>query len=116
MVNIEKLMDEVRTLSSDQLKSVREEINLILSGISSTERQSFEDLVPIDVPIESLKDSESGVLQIRFPYQIGLRRNVGWRTIQVTPAAQAVLIQIFSESLSEDSIAGRIPPKSTTIQ
>lgn len=71
---------------------------------------------PIDVPIESYKDPETGDLSIRYPFVIGLRSTLGWREMKVTQAAQATLLQIFFESLQEDEKAGRTLPIGTKIQ
>lgn len=87
-----------------------------LEATSATEEQSFEDLVPIDAPIESRKDPETGALEIRFPFSIGMRNKLSWRTMEVTPAAQATLLQIFSESLAADLKAGRNPPREGPLQ
>lgn len=104
------VIDQIRLLSSEDQRLVAQEIALLLAGIEPTEAQSCEDLVPIDVPIEGHKISETGVLRIRFPFQIGRRDLLGWRTMVVTQAAQLRLLEILAVSLDQDEKAGRIPP------
>lgn len=116
MVDIERLIADIHQLSNQQKTQLQQELILIMAGIDATEAQSLRDIVPIDVPIESIKNKDTGVLRIRFPYEIGLRNNLGWREMEVTQAAQLNLLRIFSESLEDDAKSGRIQTKSTLIQ
>ena len=120
MNDIYKIIEDLKLLNLEQLEqigqAIQQELILLKSGIASTEAQWCRDFVPIDVPIEYLKEKETGYLCIRFPYTVGLRSNVNWREIQVTQAAQVALQQIFSESILDDLKAGRIQTISTTQQ
>lgn len=116
MIDMDKLISDIHQLSHRQIAQLQQELILIRAGIDANEPQSCQELAPIDVPIEHLKDPETGVLQIRYPFAIGLRNTLGWKEFQVTPAAQAVLLQIFSESLADDAKAGRTQPIKTLIQ
>ncbi len=116
MVSNEEIISFLKELDKKQISLVIQEAALIAAGISSIEEQSCRDFVPIDVPIEWLKDKETGVLQIRFPFAIGLRNTLGWKEMEVTQAAQATLVQIFRESLEEDLNAGRIQTTKINLQ
>lgn len=109
-------MKDVRQLSREQLKDLQQEIVLILSGISDDEIQSELQVAPIDLPIHGKKNPDTGTLWIQYPFAIGLRKQAGWTTVEVTAAAQQELIQIFSKSLMIDEQAGRTQPTKTTLQ
>ena len=116
MTDLEKIISDIRQLNHQQMAQLQQELILLRAGIDATEPQSCRELAPIDVPVEHLKNPETGALQIRYHFAIGLRSTLGWIEIEVTPAAQSVLAQIFSESITADEKAGRTPPKPSTIQ
>jgi hypothetical protein len=116
MIDIEKFISDLHSLSQVQLVRLQEELSLLRAGIDASEPQSIQDFAPIDIPIESHKDQETGDLRIRYPFVIGMRNTLGWKELQVTPAAQAALLQIFYESLSDDAKAGRNQTIKTSVQ
>jgi len=116
MIDIEKFIADLHLLSQEQLVRLEEELILMKAGIDTSELQSSQDITTIDFPIDSLKDEETGVLYIRYPFTKGMRNTPCWQEMKVTPIAQAVLVQIFSASLADDAKAGRNqPPKLLTL-
>lgn len=120
MTNFEKkistvnLLDEFECQELIQIISQKLYRGQVLSSIP--DQESMEDYVPVDVPIRSGKDEETGVLKIAFPFLIGRSDQLSWRILRVTPAAQEALRDIFQASLDLDKQAGRNPPKPSTIQ
>lgn len=116
MIDIEKLISELPDWKTEQRAKPFRALLRLAQASDAIEPQSHQDLVPIDVPIESHKDAETGVLRIKYPFVLSLRNNLSWKEIEVTPAAQKCLVEIFSESLDEDAKAGRIQSISTLTQ
>jgi hypothetical protein len=115
-MNIDEIISELPKLKSEQRAKIFQVLLRLAQNGGSTEQQSHRDIVPIDVPIESRKDSETGVLIIRFPFSLDRSDNLSWREMVVTQTAQQVLLQIFLESLAIDESEGRTPPKSGNLQ
>ncbi|MCP5245720.1 MAG: hypothetical protein H6937_07160 [Burkholderiales bacterium] len=116
MIDVDKIISELPELNTEQRAKLFQALLSLAQNDASTEPQSHRDIVPIDVPIEDHKDSETGILTIRFPYSQGLRGNLSWREMTVTQAAQQALLLIFYESLKRDESEGRNQPKSTNLQ
>jgi hypothetical protein len=116
MVDMERFISDLRSLSQEQLVHLQEELILMRAGIDANEPQTIQDFSPIDVPIEYLKNEETGDLNIRSPLVIGMRNTLGWREMRVTPAAQLALLQIFYEALENDLKSGSNLPTKTLIQ
>lgn len=116
MTTNEDIIAFLQKLDRQQLTGLIQEASLMAANIASTEELETQELVPIDLPIQSSKDPETGVLRIRFPYAIGLRSTLSWKTLEVTADAQEVLLHIFAASLVEDRNAGRSPSRSVNLQ
>ncbi|MDR4513640.1 hypothetical protein [Nitrosomonas sp.] len=116
MIDIDKIISDLPKLGNVQRAKLFQALLRLAQDSASTEPQSHRDLVPIDVPVESHKDSETGILTIRFPYSQGLRGNLSWREMEVTQAAQKSLLLIFYESLKLDESEGRNQSKSSNLQ
>jgi hypothetical protein len=113
---VQKIIELCLELSEEDLSVVLQEIELRQLGFESTEPTSIRDVVPIDSPIGSSIDKVSGDLYIRYPNAIGLGRCIGLKEVRITPEGQIVLAQILRDSLSNQALAARIPPKPTSLQ
>jgi len=115
-VDIRRLLEDIHLLSPDQLLSLRQELILLLAGIPHDEAQYCRDLAPLDLPMEADMDDSTGVLNIRTPFVIGLRNEVGWKEISLTPAAQQYLLSILAQSVRDNEKAGRNLTKEIKLQ
>lgn len=115
MIDIDRIISELPRINAEQRAKLFQALLQLAQNISSTE--SYEDLIPIDMPIEYEKDEKTGELRVRFAYQPGFHsQELLWRTMKITPDAQLALLGIFLESIEADKKAGRIQSKSTPIQ
>lgn len=111
-----QVIELCRELRDEELLVVVQEATLLQAGFASTQPASIQDVVPIDLPIQHSVDKESGDLKIAYPWPIGLGRSAGWKTVRITPAAQVELAHILYESLSDETLVERSPPKPTSFQ
>lgn len=116
MRDIDEIIFAVRNLPKAKLQDLIQECILLASGIEPSEQLDFQDVAPLDVPLESSKDDKTGELRIRFPYALGSRNNLGWRELVVTPAAQRTLLSVLAHSVVEDEKEGRIQPTQAPLQ
>lgn len=115
MIDIDEIISELPDIETEQRAKLFQALLRLAQNTDATE--SFEDLIPIDVPLEFHKDEKSGDLQIRFAYQLGYNNpRLCWRVMHVTPGAQLFLARVFLESIETDQKAGRIQSKPTLTQ
>ena len=111
-----KVIELCRELRDEELSVILQEVTLLQAGFASTQSASIRDVVPIDSPIDYTIERASGDLYIRYPNAIGLGRCIGQKEVRITPVAQVALAQILTDSLSNEALAARIPPKPTNLQ
>jgi hypothetical protein len=100
MSTIEKITSVIPSLTSDErAKLLRELLKWIQDENAESIDENIEDFVPVDTPIESMIDSETGEFHIRFPYQVGTSNKSIWRVMKITPAAQIELYAALNESI-----------------
>lgn len=112
----EQIKSAICHLTIDELARLSEELQLQLAASLANQQVVFVENQPIDVPISSKKDPQTGELKMRYTFYAGLHGMVAMRETAVTAAAQKALISLFSESLAADDLAGRTPPKPATRQ
>lgn len=113
---VQKIIELCLELGEEDLSVVLQQIELHQLGFGSTQSTSIRDVVPIDSPIDYTIEKASGDLYIRYPNAIGLGRCIGLKEVRITPVAQVALAQILTDSLSNEALAARIPPKPTSLQ
>jgi hypothetical protein len=113
-IDIEKLISDVNLIDDDQREALL--LLLLKKHRESASTDVYRDIVPVDILIEPIKDEKTGILCIRFPYSVGVQPQLYWRELEITMAAQKVLLNAIEESIAADEKAGRTPPKSVTIQ
>jgi hypothetical protein len=100
MSTLEEIASIVPSLTKiERQKLLNELLTLIQDESTESFDEDFEDLVSIDTPLESMIDTDTGELHIRFPLQIGVSNRLRWRIIKITPAAQLVLLATLTDSI-----------------
>lgn len=110
MVDINFLISQVPEMTELQRSRLIQALLAASRPHPSESTEDMVDLMPLDAPVESNKNPETGVLQIRYPYPLSHAGSLQWRVVEVTRAAQVALLAILYDSIQRDEKAGRTPP------